>query len=159
MILILNLCLIMSCPGYGDKDAQCWVHAIPLIFVQLHEWIGLVWLCLCWSYWHFHYGKYTDNRSPLSKFFHTSCFKLWKLHAKKSNVIWFCSTVYTQNPNICSFQFTYMGNLGEQLVQSKLTSHSNLLSLCLIFRSQMALEPYLALHNFFYFSSTGMHLQ
>jgi hypothetical protein len=74
-------------------------------------------------------------------------------------VIWFCSTVYTQNPNICSFQFTYMGNLGEQLVQSKLTSHSNLLSLCLIFRSQMALEPYLALHNFFYFSSTGMHLQ
>jgi hypothetical protein len=75
-------------------------------------------------------------------------------------VMWFDFVqLCTQNPNICSFQFTYMGNLGEQLVQSELTSHSNLLSLCLIFRSQMVLEPCLAWRNFFSSSYTGMHLQ
>jgi hypothetical protein len=116
--------------------------------------IGLVWLCLCWSYWRLHYGKCilmtTDHPYPNS--FIPQALNFGSMIRKVVQIDY-----VHLNPNISS-QFNYMENLGK-LVQFELTSHFNKLSFCPIFRSQMDLEPCLAWHNFFCTLSTGMQLQ
>jgi hypothetical protein len=90
------------------------------------DWSGLV--MPLWVILTFHYGRYTDNRSPLSNFFHTSCFKTWKLHAKKSNVIWFCLTpVYTEPEHLLfpvhlhgEFRLATFYNLNSQVTLTSL---------------------------------------
>ncbi len=95
LLLLRDMALILNHAWYCVQGMVTRARSIEfmpfLLFLFNFKETGLVWLCLCWSYWHLHYGKcIDDNWSSLSKFLYTSSFKLWK-HDKKSCAIWCCS--------------------------------------------------------------------